>query len=30
MIFIGYDYEVNLGVVILYGVGMDKNVFTCF
>jgi len=30
MIFTGYDYEVNLSVVILYDVGMDQSSFTCF
>jgi len=30
MIFIGYGYEVNLSVVILYDVGMDQSLFTCF
>jgi len=30
MIFIGYDYEVNLSVVILYDIGMDQNLFTSF
>jgi len=30
MIFIGHDYEVNLSVVILYDVGMDQSLFTCF
>jgi len=30
MIFIGYDYEEDLSVVILYGVGMDQILFTCF
>jgi len=30
MIFIGYDYKVNLSVVIFYEVGMDQRLFTCF
>jgi len=27
MIFIGYDYEVKLSVVILYDFGMDQSLF---
>ena len=30
MISIGYDYEVNLSVVILYAIGIDQSLFTCF
>jgi len=30
MIVVGYDYEVALSVVILYDIGVDEILFTCF